>query len=302
MKNLLWMVLIFLIIGCSSDSSKKASQPSIVTTTGILADLVQNIAGPELTVQGLMGPGTDPHLYKASQGDIRKLASAEIIFYNGLHLEGKMTEILEKMSQNKKVIAVSSDINKQKLIPLEGATSTYDPHVWFNVGLWRQTIPVIHEALAESFPAYASSFKENAARMDSLYADLHQWVTEQVASVPETQRKLITAHDAFGYFGKAYDIEVYGLQGISTVAEYGVNDINRMVDLILETRIRAVFVETSVPQRSIEAVVAGVRAKGGTVNIGGTLYSDALGGPDSRADTYIDMVRHNVRTIVQALK
>ena len=206
------------------------------------------------------------------------------------------------MSQSKKVLAVSSGINKQRLIPLEGASSAYDPHVWFNVELWRQTIPVIQKALAESFPKDRSSFEKNAEKMDSLYTDLHQWVIEQVASVPESQRKLITAHDAFGYFGKAYDIEVYGLQGISTVAEYGVNDINRMVDFVLGTRIRAVFVETSVPKRSIEAVVAGVRARGGTVNIGGTLYSDALGGPDSGADTYIDMVRHNVRTIVEALK
>ncbi|MBD3376078.1 manganese transporter [candidate division KSB1 bacterium] len=302
MKNLLWMVLIFLVVGCSSDSSKKASQPLIMTTTGMIADLVQNIAGPDYVVKGLMGPGVDPHLFKASQGDIQNLASADIIFYNGLHLEGKMTEILEKMSASKQVVAVSSEINPARLIPLQGASSAYDPHIWFNVELWRQTIPVIQEALAESFPKDHASFEKNAAKMDSLYADLHQWVIEQVASVPETQRKLITAHDAFGYFGKAYDIEVYGLQGISTVAEYGVNDINRMVDLILDTRIRAVFVETSVPQRSIEAVVAGVRARGGTVNIGGTLYSDALGGPDSGADTYIDMVRHNVQTIVKALK
>lgn len=296
------IVLTLFIVSCTKKEDPGNSKPNIITTTGMIADLVQNIAGKSYNVEGLMGAGVDPHLYKASQGDIGKLSSADIIFYNGLHLEGKMTEILEKMARSRNVVAVSSGIAPEHLISLEGSNYAHDPHIWFDVRLWRMTIPVIKNALAKVFPDDKAEFDQNAAKMDSLLTDLHHWVSDRVASVPESQRIMITAHDAFGYFGQAYNIKVYGLQGISTVAEYGVNDINSMVDLILENKIRAVFVETSVPKRSIEAVVAGVNARNGNVKIGGSLYSDAMGTAESGANTYMGMVRHNVNTIVDALK
>jgi len=296
------MALTIFVLSCTNKENSGSSKPSIITTTGMIADLVQNIAGSSYNVEGLMGAGVDPHLYKASQGDIGKLSSADIIFYNGLHLEGKMTEILEKMSHSRNVVAVCSGIAEEHLILLEGSRDAHDPHIWFDVMLWRMTIPVIKDVLTKVFPDDKAEFDRNAAQMDSLLEDLHQWVSDQVASVPEPQRIMITAHDAFGYFGQAYNIKVHGLQGISTVAEYGVNDINSMVDLILENNIRAVFVETSVPKRSIEAVVAGVNARNGNIKIGGSLYSDAMGTAESGADTYVGMVRSNVSTIVDALK
>ncbi len=268
----------------------------------MIADLVQNVAGPDFNAEGLMGPGVDPHLYKASQGDMRKLSRADIIFYNGLHLEGKMTDILEKMSRKKTVVAISKEIDRKKLIALEGAGGTYDPHIWFDVNLWRQTIPTIVQTLQNKYPKYADRFDENGRRTDAKLDSLHQWVHNQVEAVPEDQRIMITAHDAFGYFGRVYGIKVHGLQGISTVAEYGVHDVNRMVDLIIEHNIRAVFVESSIPKRSMEAVVAGVKARDHKVRIGGTLYSDAMGPEGSGADTYVGMVRWNVSTIVEALK
>jgi len=302
-KTLSLLIVVFLTLAsCRQKETRQASAPYIVTTTGMIADLAGNIAPGSYRVEALMGPGVDPHLYKASQGDIRKLADADIILYNGLHLEGKMTDILEKMGRSKSVVAVSSGLDHELLIPLEGASAAHDPHIWFDVELWRMTLPVIRDALSRSFPADQARFESRAAETDSALAALHKWVVNEVASVPEERRIMITAHDAFGYFGRAYGITVHGLQGVSTVAEYGINDVNRMVDLILAKRIRAVFVETSVPRRSIEAVVAGVRARDGEIRIGGSLYSDAMGPAGSMAGSYEGMVRANVRTIVEALK
>ncbi|MBD3224394.1 MAG: manganese transporter [Caldithrix sp.] len=297
------LIGIFLLFtSCSEQKKTKTDTPYIVTTTGMIADLVENIAGQAFKVEGLMGPGVDPHLYKASQSDISKLSRADVIFYNGLQLEGKMTDILKKMKRKKTVVAISDGIARDSLIKLEGAKYAFDPHIWFDVHLWKQTIPTVVKHLRAEFPEYTNQFTQNAEQMTQKLDTLHHWVKQQVQTVPEQQRIMITAHDAFEYFGVAYGIKVYGLQGISTVAEYGVHDVNRMVDLILENKIRAVFVETSVPKRSIEAVVAGVRARDGDVHIGGTLYSDAMGAAGSGANTYIGMVRSNVTTIVNALK
>ena len=303
MKKSIWLFLaVLLMLSACSNKHPQSAQPFLVTTTGMIGDLVRNIAGPSYRVESLMGPGVDPHLFKASQSDIAKLATAEIIFYNGLHLEGKMSEIFEKMMHRKKVVSLSSVLADTLLIALDDSRQTFDPHIWFDVSLWRRTIPAIARSLQETFPDDRDRFAAHAARMDSTLAALHQWVLAEVAQVPQERRIMITAHDAFSYFGRAYHITVHGLQGVSTVAEYGLNDINKMVDLIVERRIRAVFIETSIPRRSIEAVVAGVAARGGDIRIGGSLYSDAMGGPGSGAETYAGMVRTNVRTIVDALK
>jgi len=268
----------------------------------MIGDLARNVGRELITVESLMGPGVDPHLYKASQGDIGKLSKSDVIFYNGLHLEGKMVDIFEKMSRQKTVVPVSRDIDRKKLRALDANKSIVDPHIWFDVSLWRETIPVVQGVLTEKNPQHAQAFRENAQRYSEKLDSLYHWVKFEIAQIPKPQRVLITAHDAFGYFGLAYEIEVHGLQGISTVAEYGVNDVTNLVDLIVGRGIKAAFVETSVPQRSIEAVVAGCRARGHEVKIGGSLYSDAMGQPGSGADNYIGMVTANVNTIVSALK
>ena len=296
-------VILVMILGCGKqEKDVETNSLYVVTTTGMIGDLVKNIAGDLVTVESLMGPGVDPHLYKASQGDISKLARARVIFYNGLHLEGKMTDIFEKMSRKKKVVAISKKIDTGKLIPLQKQGSLYDPHIWFDVSLWRETIPIVLETLVELDPDNRSIYENNAGSYTVKLDSLHQWVINKFQQIPKKRRVMITAHDAFSYFGRAYDVKVYGLQGISTVAEYGVNDVTRLVDIIVENDIKAVFVETSVPTRSIEAVVAGCEARDYRINIGGSLYSDAMGEPGSGADFYIGMVEANVNTIVNALK
>ncbi len=289
--------------GCSSpDKGGTCDCLQIVATTGMITDLVSTIGGDRVSVVGLMGPGVDPHYYKATQGDLGHLSNADLIVYNGLFLEGKMEDIFIKMSRNKTVVAVSHVIDESSLRRPPEFKGHFDPHIWFDVGLWRQTISAVQTALSEAAPAHADSFQVRAQRYDRQLVDLNAWVSEKVASIPPERRVLVTAHDAFGYFGQAYGLEVLGLQGISTVAEYGVNDVRRLVDLISDRKIPAIFVESSVPERSINAVREGCLARGHEVMIGGTLYSDAMGEAGSGADTYIGMVRTNVTTIVEALR
>jgi len=301
-----FLSLVFLpLVACGSGGQEggEARQGlDIVCTTGMVADLVRNVGGERVRVTGLMGPGVDPHYYKASQGDLEKLSRADLIFYNGLLLEGKMEEIFKKMARIRKVVAVSRDIAEERLRRPPEFEGNYDPHIWFDVSLWKQTIDAVVNNLAEADTTGRETYRQNGAVYHQRLEELHLWVREQIGKIPPEQRVLITAHDAFGYFGRAYGVEVVGLQGISTVAEYGVNDVNRLVDLIVDRRIAAIFVESSVPQRSIQAVQEGCRARGFDVRIGGTLYSDAMGGPGSGADTYAGMVRSNVNTIVAALR
>ena len=301
------LLLLFALWGCGksdvpSQKIGEAGKINVVCTTGMVAYLAQRVGGDRVVVKGLMGPGVDPHYYKASQGDLGTLSSADIIFYNGLYLEGKMQDIFNKMARSKKVVAVSDKIDKSTLRQPPEFEGHYDPHIWFDVALWSETIDTVVEALAEADPQGAESFRQNGERYRAELRDLHAWVLAQIEMVPADQRVLVTAHDAFGYFGRAYGVEVLGLQGISTVAEYGVNDVTQLVDLIATRKIKAIFVESSVPERSIEAVRQGCIERGHQVEIGGTLYSDAMGAVGSGADTYIGMVRSNVATIVGALQ
>lgn len=273
----------------------------VVATTGMVADAVKEVGGNLVKVIGLMGAGVDPHLYKASEGDIHKLSNADIIFYNGLNLEGKMGDIFVKMARNKPTIAVASGIDPKLLREPPEFQGHFDPHVWFDAKLWSQVIPQVATALSELDPVHSAIYKTNATKYIAQLNTLDAWCREQIARIPKEQRVLVTAHDAFGYFGRAYNIDVVGLQGISTVSEFGLNDIQRIVDLIVGRKVRAVFVESSIPKRSIDAVAEGVRAKGHNVVIGGTLYSDALGDPGTPEGTYVGMVRANVTTIVNAL-
>ena len=273
----------------------------VVTTIGMITDIVSQVGGERVQVDGLMGPGVDPHLYKASEGDVTRMAGADVIFYGGLHLEGKMTEVFERMRGKILAVAVTDGIDRALLLRPPEFKGAYDPHVWFDVTLWMKAVERVAETLAQIDPKSGETYRENARTYLGKLSELHEYVRRQAGSLPPSRRVLITAHDAFNYFGRAYGIEVHGVQGISTVSEAGTADIKALANLIVEKRIPAVFVETSVPPRTIEAVKEAVRARGFYVKIGGNLYSDAMGNPGTPDGTLIGMVRHNIATIVSAL-
>jgi manganese/zinc/iron transport system substrate-binding protein len=268
----------------------------------MIADAARAIGGPHVQVTGLMGPGVDPHLYKASEGDLSKLGDADLILYNGLNLEGKMGDVLVRMSRTRPTVAVTEAIPESLLREPPEFLGHYDPHVWFDVSLWERAVGRVRDALIEVDPRHRDDFTRAAATYADSLRELHRWVTETMATIPAERRVLVTAHDAFGYFGRAYATDVVGLQGISTVAEFGVADVRRLVDLIAQRGVKAVFIESSVPRRSIDAVVQGCRGRGHDVVVGGTLYSDAMGAEGTPEGTYVGMVRANVMTIVEALR
>lgn len=293
------------LAACSSDSQKSGDiaerQVKVVTTIGMIADVAEHVGGERVSVEELMGPGTDPHLYKASEGDVQRLAEADLIFYNGLHLEAKMGDVLERMSgQGVTTVAVAQDIPEAQLLQPQEFEGNYDPHVWFEVPLWMVVVEAVRDALVELDPGSADLYEANAEAYLAELQDLHAYVQEQVGRIPAEQRVLITAHDAFNYFGRAYGFEVRGLQGISTESEAGTGDVQDLASFIAERQIPAIFVESSVPVRNVEAVQAAVQAKGFAVEIGGELFSDAMGDAGTPEGTYSGMLRHNVDTIVSA--
>lgn len=296
------LAITLLLTACNPVEKKKDKPIKIVCTTNILGDLVEVLAADQSTVVSLMGAGVDPHLYKATQGDLMELNSADVIIYNGLHLEGKMTEIFEKLSNRKNIIAATAGVDQSKLINNSDFKGAYDPHLWFDVKLWIEVIDYIAYQLSTIDGLNQELINQNKEAYIKQLQLLNEEVKSKISSIDKSQRVLITAHDAFAYFGRAYDIEVRGLQGISTLSEYGLKDVSELVDFIVERKIKAVFVESSVSDRSLKAVVQGCRSKGHDVVIGGTLYSDALGAKDSNGGTYIEMVRHNVNTIVENLR
>ena len=297
-----WIIVFLLLTLVGCDGGEAPTTGGVVTTTGMIGWMAGALAGDEVAVTSLMGPGVDPHLFKASEGDVRRLGEARLILYNGLHLEGKMGDILEKMGRGRAVVAVTRDLPHEALLPLEGGEDQHDPHVWFDVGLWAETIPLIEAELAAAYPEHASLFTERAAKLKTELLELDAWVAAEIATIPEAGRLLVTAHDAFGYFGRRYAIEVLGLQGVSTLAEAGLRDVDALVDTIVSRGVKAIFVETSVPPRAIEAVQAACRDRGHEVAIGGELYSDAMGAAGGEAGDYPGMVRHNVLSIVEALR
>ncbi len=299
------IILLFVIVTVTSckNSTEKSGKLNVVTTTTMITDLVKNIGGDHIDVNGLMGAGVDPHLYKASEGDVSKLYNADVIFYNGLHLEGKLVEVFEKMeNQDKMQVALAEVLDKNGLIGSEYFASNYDPHVWFNIQYFKQFAEKVTQVLAEADAENAEFFQKNKQaylmKLDALEAENKT----TIETLPKEKRILVTAHDAFNYFGEAYDFEVVGLQGLSTVTEAGVQDVQRLSDFIIEKQVKAIFVESSVPRRTIEALQASVVSKGANVTIGGSLFSDALGNPGTDEGTYIGMFRYNVNTIVNSLK
>lgn len=274
---------------------------NVVATTGMIADTVANVGGDRVDVEGLMGPGVDPHLYKASASDVNKLDDADIIFYNGLELEGRMTDIFVRLAASKPTVAVTEGIDPDLLREPPEFAGKYDPHVWFDVSLWVSVTRSIESKLSELDPDSAEAYKANADAYVAELEELDAWVEEQINLIPEQLRVLITAHDAFGYFGARYGMEVRGLQGISTQSEAGLADVQELAQFIADRKIPAIFIESSVNENTIDAVRQAVQAKGTDVEIGGQLFSDAMGEAGTEEGTYLGMVRHNVTTIVAAL-
>lgn len=300
MKNILYLLISLAIISCKNES-EESGKLKVVTTTSMLTDLVKNIGGDLIEVNGLMGAGVDPHLYKASEGDVNKLFQADIIFYNGLHLEGKLVDVFEKMAKTKLTVSLGGSLDKNELIGSEYFVSNYDPHVWFNIQFFKQFGDRVAETLAANDPVNAKKYQENTALYQDKLDALEIEVKAIIATLPKEKRILVTAHDAFNYFGKAYGFNVVGLQGLSTVTEAGVQDVRRLSQFIIDNKVKAIFIESSVPRRTIEALQEAVLSKNHDVGIGGSLYSDALGNAGTIEGTYVGMFRANVKTIVEAL-
>lgn len=297
------LLIVGLAAGCGNagpDAGEAAYPLPVVCTTGMVADIVQNVGGKHVAVATLMGEGVDPHLYKPSPGDVSRLNAAAVVFYSGLHLEGKMGDIFVRTARKKPTFAVTELIPEDRLIEL--ADSHYDPHVWFDVALWSEAATVVRDALSEVDPEHAADYAANANAYQASLAELDQYCRQQLGVIPKERRVLVTAHDAFHYFGRAYDVDVRAVQGVSTETEAGVREINELVDFIVNHKIKAVFVESTISERNIQALVEGCAARGHTVAIGGELFSDAMGPSGSPEGTYAGMVRHNVDTIKKALE
>lgn len=275
----------------------------ITSTTGMVTDIVRAVAGEKAVVEGIIGEGVDPHLYQATRSDVARLLNADVIFYSGLMLEGKMTDALIKVARKRPVYAVTELVDESVLLQPAEFAGHYDPHLWMDVSLWQKCAEMVARTLGDprvdpsNAEYYMDNYKRYAEQLDALDA----YAKKAVASIPETSRVLITAHDAFNYFGRAYGIEVLGIQGISTESEAGIADINGLVDLIVQRQIKAVFVETSVSEKNVRALIEGAGSRGHDVKIGGSLFSDAMGAPGTYEGTYVGMIDHNVTTIVRAL-
>lgn len=275
----------------------------VTTTVTMVADLARQIGGDRVEVEALMGPGVDPHLYKAAASDITKLQQAEVIFYSGLLLEGKMQDIFAKLARSKRFVYPATEtIPLEKLLEPPQFAGHYDPHVWFEVPLWKSCVDVVTKGLSEADSAGKDYYEKRAIETRARMDELHAWALKKSAELPPERRILVTSHDAYNYFGRAYGFQVVGLQGISTVTEAGLADMAKLTDFIKQKKVKAVFVETSVPHQTIERI-----SKDSGVKIGGELFSDAMGTPGQMENgydlgTYEGMIKHNMTTIVDALK
>ena len=301
---LIALVLSVVLLGCQKVENTKgssfsaANKMSVVTTIGMIGDVATNIGGDRIEVYSMMGAGVDPHLYKAKAQDLTRLNKADLILYNGIHLESKMGDVLEKLSKTQNIKAIENGIPEETLITVDQA---HDPHIWFDVSNWMLASNVILEALINTDPAGEAIYRENHASYRKKLEDLDKYTKDKAMTIPKENRILITAHDAFNYFGRAYGFEVQGLQGISTVDEAGTSDVRDLADFITKNQIRSLFVESSVSPKSIKALQAAVQSRGWDVEIGGELFSDAMGNTGTREGTYIGMVTHNIDTIVAGL-
>lgn len=297
--------LTLMLAACNEEGSNQEGadkEGNVVATTGQIADAVKIISGDKLNVTTLMGPGVDPHLYKATQGDMTTLENAEVIFYNGLHLEGQLQDIFDQMGKDKTVFAAAEVLKGEQLLVDEEDDSLHDPHVWFDIMLWKEVVDGIGDTLVEEYPEYKKDFEKNEQDYLAQLDELANYAKERVAEIPQEQRILVTAHDAFNYFGESLGFDVSGLQGLSTESEYGVKDVENMVNYLVDNNIKAIFVESSVSDKAMKAVIEGAKEKGHTVIIGGELFSDAMGAEGTAEGTYLGMYKHNINTIVDSLK
>lgn len=306
-------LLSFLVVavGCqNSDSSTEYRGSSgktpvgrlkVVATVGMVADVVREIGGERIELSQLMGPGVDPHLYKATRDDVQQVMTADLVFTNGLMLEGRLEDTFNRIAQKKPVFAMTRDLPQELLLRPDGAGDHPDPHVWMDVAAWANCIDVITEGLSKSLPEHGSEFQTRASEYRKSLQSLHEYGLSAIGTIPESSRVLVTSHDAFNYFGRAYNIEVLGVQGLSTESEAGLQRINELVDLLVERKIPAVFVESSVPQKNILALIDGAKSRGHNVKIGGELFSDAMGAAGTYEGTYLGMLDHNITTVVRAL-
>jgi manganese/zinc/iron transport system substrate-binding protein len=309
---LLAVLPLALLTGCPAQLARQPGTPPpggysaaeplrVVCTTGMIADVAEDLGGEYVDVYWMMGAGVDPHLYQAKPSDLDALIGADLIFYNGLHLEASLARVLERIALQRTAVAVSHRIPEDSLHHPPAFEGYPDPHIWFDVTLWEQAAEAIRGALCEADPPHAEYFNSRAESYQAQLRELDSYVLARAEELPLEQRVLVTAHDAFGYFGARYGFDVRGLQGISTDAEAGTGDVQQLARFIAERKLRAIFVESSVPARNVEAVQAAVRARGWEVAIGGELYSDAMGSAGTVDGTYLGMVRHNINTIVDAL-
>jgi len=274
----------------------------VVATVGMVADVVRAVGGDRTEVAQLIGSGIDPHLYKPTRGDVAQMLGAEIIFYSGLKLEGKMGDAFARLANSgREVHALTEKLGEGYSLHSPASAQHTDPHVWMDVQGWMTTIGVVAEVMSRLDPKHASDYAQRAAAYRAELEALDHYVREVIATIPDDQRILVTAHDAFQYFSRAYGIEVYGIQGMSTESEAGLEHINRLVDLLVARHVPAIFVESSVADRNVRALVEGARARGHRVAVGGTLFSDAMGKPGTYEGTYIGMIDHNATLITRAL-
>lgn len=298
-----WMFGVVCALGMAGWAPPSMAALRVVTTTSMVTDLVKQVGGEVVTVEGLMGPGVDPHLYKAAPSDVVKLQRADVIFYSGLMLEGKMTEVFSRLARSRKgVYAITERLPKERLLHPADHEGHPDPHVWFDVSLWAQCIDVVVEGLVAADGTHRAEFEKRGQELRTRLKALHDWSLAKAAELPAEKRILVTSHDAYNYFGRAYGFQVIGLQGISTVSEAALSDMVKLVDYIRSHGVKAIFVESSVPHATIERI-----AQDAKVKVGGELFSDAMGTPGQMENgydlgTYEGMVKHNLTTMVEALK
>jgi manganese/zinc/iron transport system substrate-binding protein len=279
----------------------QVSPIKVVATTGMIADAARQVGGDLVEVRALMGPGVDPHAYRQTRTDIVAMTQADLVLWHGLYLEAQMEGFMHDLAKKRKVVAVAEVLPKNMLLAHDDYADKVDPHVWMNPNLWSRVVVGVRDALISVRPEAKATFEANAAAHLKDLAELAEYTTKALSSVPAESRVLLTAHDAFNYFGAAYGFEVLGIQGISTESEAGLNRVAELVDMLVSRKISAVFVESSVSDRNIRALIEGAAAKGHRVTIGGELFSDAMGEQGTYEGTYLGMIDHNATTITRAL-
>lgn len=304
------VVLAIVAVGVATISLRQSADPrsdaasdklDVVATTSMIADAAREIGGAQVTVKSLMGPGVDPHSYRTTRGDITAMVRADLVLYSGLDLEAQMVEFFEDLKKRKRVAAVGEAVPVAQRIPYAAHPGRYDPHIWMAPDVWRFAVEKVRDELIAARPRDADTFQANAANYLSRFSELKDYATRVLATVPAERRVILTAHDAFSYFGRDFGFEVIGIQGISTESEAGLNRIKSLVDTIVSRGITAVFIESSVAERNVRALIEGAAARGAKVEIGGELFSDAMGQPGTYEGTYIGMIDHNITVITRAL-